>query len=92
MFHTLPRNGGNDERRARFGSIVASPEQPGGWKAEKVKIVVEAETPGDSTTMFRVLLNGKVVGQHLTAVQAHNIVGDILERVVFPDAAAPVSG
>ena len=34
------------------------------------RICVELETPGDSRTMFRLLINGAAVGEGLTAVQA----------------------
>lgn len=49
-----------------------------------MSITIQAETPGDSRTMFRVLVDLKVVAEHLTAAQAHNVVGDMLERIVMP--------
>jgi hypothetical protein len=53
--------------------------------ATKVKrIVVELETPGDSRIMFRLGLDGKIVGENLTAVQAHLLVGEILDRISIP--------
>ena len=53
--------------------------------ATKVKrIVVELETPGDSRTMFRLRMDDKVVGESLTAVQAHLLVGEILDRISIP--------
>jgi hypothetical protein len=51
------------------------------------RIIVELETPGDSRTMFRLMINDKAVGEGLTAVQAHILVGDILNRVTLPGAA-----
>lgn len=54
---------------------------------EAMSIVVQAETPGDSRTMFRVLVNDKIVAEDLTAVQAHLIVGECLERIALPKAA-----
>ncbi len=53
--------------------------------ATKVKrIVVELETPGDSRTMFRLGLDDKIVGENLTAVQAHLLLGEILDRISIP--------
>ena len=54
-------------------------------------IAVEAELAGDSRTMFRLRVNGKVVGEKLTAAQAHLLVGDFLERIALPNkATAPM--
>ena len=47
-------------------------------------ICVESETAGDPGTMFRVLADGELLGANLTAVQAHLLLGEILERVAFP--------
>lgn len=49
----------------------------------KVERIV-LETPGDSRTMFRLLLGNAVVGENLTAVQAHVLVGEILDRITVP--------
>jgi hypothetical protein len=43
------------------------------------RIVIELETPGDSRSLFRLRLDDKVVGEYLTAVQAHLLVGEILD-------------
>lgn len=48
------------------------------------RIVLELETPGNSRTMFRLLLGNAVVGENLTAVQAHVLVGEILDRITVP--------
>jgi hypothetical protein len=48
------------------------------------RIVIELETPGDSRSLFRLRLDNKVVGEHLTAVQAHLLVGEILDRITLP--------
>jgi hypothetical protein len=47
-------------------------------------IAVEAETPDDSATLFRLRIDDMIVGQELTAAQAHLLVGEILERVALP--------
>ena len=52
-----------------------------------MKIVLEAETPGDSGTMFRLHIDSALIGESLTAVQAHLLVGEILGRVVHPKSA-----
>jgi hypothetical protein len=49
-----------------------------------MRIIIETETPDESRTMFRVLLDAKVVGERLTAVQAHLVAGEIIERLVLP--------
>ena len=48
------------------------------------RIALELETPGDSRTMFRVLLNDKTIAEGLTAAQAHLVVGEALERIALP--------
>ena len=48
------------------------------------RILVELETPGDSRTLFRLLIDEKVVGRGLTAVQAHILVGEVLDRITLP--------
>jgi hypothetical protein len=45
------------------------------------QIVVEVETPGDSWTMFRLR---SIIAMGLTAVQAHLLVGEILDRIALP--------
>ena len=51
------------------------------------RIVIELETPGDSRSQFRLRLDDKVVGENLTAVQAHILVGEILDRITLPRPA-----
>ena len=45
------------------------------------RIVIELEIPGDSRSLFRLRLDNKVVGENLTAVQTHLLVGKILGRI-----------
>lgn len=52
------------------------------------RIIIETETPGDFRSMFRLLIDDKVIGEGLTAVQAHLLVGDILDRITVPVRAA----
>jgi hypothetical protein len=51
------------------------------------RIMIEAETPGDSRTMFGVRMDDLVIGQNLTAAQAHLIVGEVLDRLTIPRSA-----
>ena len=48
------------------------------------RIVIELETPGDSRSLFRLRLDNKVVGENLTAAQAHLLVSEILDRITLP--------
>jgi hypothetical protein len=45
------------------------------------QIVIELQTPGDSGTLFRLRLDNKVIGENLTAVQTHLLIGEILDRI-----------
>jgi hypothetical protein len=48
------------------------------------RITIEAQTPGDSRTMFRVLINEKAIAEDLTAAQAHLLAGEALDRMTLP--------
>jgi hypothetical protein len=45
-----------------------------------LKIVIESEVRGDLNSLFVVTLNGKLIAEHLTAVQAQLVVAEIMER------------
>jgi hypothetical protein len=45
------------------------------------QIVIELQTPGDSGSLFRLRLDNKVIGENLTAVQTHLLIGEILDRI-----------
>ena len=55
------------------------------------QIVIEAETPDDSRTMFRIRVDETVEAEGLTSAQAQIAVGEILEEITamekpeFPD-------
>jgi hypothetical protein len=49
-----------------------------------MRIIIETESPNDSGTMFRVLVDEKLVGAGLTAVQAELVIGEVIERFVLP--------
>jgi hypothetical protein len=51
------------------------------------RIIIELEIPGDSRSLFRLRLDNKVVGENLTAVQTHLLVGEILDRITLPRPA-----
>lgn len=46
-----------------------------------MKIAIETEAPNDPSTLFRLSVNNKVVGEHLTAVQTRDQVEEIIERL-----------
>jgi hypothetical protein len=48
------------------------------------QIVIEAEPPHYSRTMFRLRTDKHLIAEGLTAVQAHIVVGEILGRVALP--------
>lgn len=48
------------------------------------QIIIEPESPGDSRTMFCLLMDTSVIARNLTAVQAHILVGEILDRIALP--------
>ncbi len=50
------------------------------------QIVIETETPGDSRTMFRLRIDANAIAEGLTAVQAHVLVGEILESIAVPQS------
>ena len=52
-----------------------------------MRIVIEPEVPGDSRSLFRLLVGEKVVAEGMTAAQIHILVGDILEKVDQSEAA-----
>jgi hypothetical protein len=51
------------------------------------QIVIEAETPGDSRTMFRLRIDASLIADGLTSAQAHVLVGEILERIAMPKSS-----
>ena len=60
----------------------------GSDKMSVERIVIELETPGNSRSLFRLRLDNKVVGENLTAVQVHLLVGEILDRITLPRPSA----
>ncbi len=52
--------------------------------ARAYDIVIQCENPSDSTTLFRLMIGEKIITEHMTTVQVHLLVGDILERLVKP--------
>ena len=55
------------------------------------QIVIEAETPGDSRTMFRLRIDASAIAEGLTTVQAHVLVGEILERIAVPQSPSELA-
>jgi hypothetical protein len=48
------------------------------------QIAIEAETADDSRTKFRLSVDANVVADDLTVVQAHLLIGEILDRIASP--------
>ena len=53
----------------------------------RISVVIELEMPGDSRSLFRLRLDNRVVGENLTAVQTHLLIGEILDRITLPRPA-----
>jgi hypothetical protein len=49
-------------------------------------ISIELEVEGDSASPFVLKIDDAIFAQHLTAAQAHLLVGDFLERIALPNA------
>ncbi len=45
------------------------------------RILVEAETPDDPATMFRLRVAGTVIARGVTEAQAQLLIAEILERI-----------
>ncbi len=56
-------------------------------EARAYDIVIQSERPGNSATLFRLMLGQKLIAKNMTAVQVHILVGEILERLVRPIGA-----
>jgi hypothetical protein len=50
-----------------------------------LKILIETEILDDPTSLFMVILNGQLVGEHLTAAQVQLVVSEIMSRFVLGD-------
>jgi hypothetical protein len=48
------------------------------------KVIIEAQSPGDSRSLFRLLIEGRIVGNDLTAAQLHLLIGEILRLITLP--------
>jgi hypothetical protein len=53
------------------------------------RIVIEAEPPDDSRTVFRMCVDANLIGEGLTSAQVHMLVGEILDRIDLPEATPP---
>ena len=55
------------------------------------QIVIEAEPPGDAQSMFRLSIDANVIAKGVTVSQAYYLVGEVLERIGFPEHAEDVT-
>ena len=53
------------------------------------RIVIEAELPDDSRTVFRIRVDANLIGEGLTSAQVHILVGEILDRIDLPETTPP---
>jgi hypothetical protein len=52
------------------------------------EIVVEAETPGDFQTTFRLRVEGSVIAENVTELETQFLVSEMLERIPSLRSAA----
>ncbi len=45
------------------------------------RIVIEADTSNDSRSLFRLLVDGHLIGQGLTAAQVRLLLKEVLDRI-----------
>ena len=50
------------------------------------KVSFEAQSPGDSRSLFRLRIDEKLIAENLTAAQLHLLIGEILQLVTLPSA------
>jgi hypothetical protein len=79
---TCPREALNASNDANETAADRCEEAKMAWR-----ILIEAETPGDSRAMFRLRIDTTPIADGLTAAQAHLLVGRALERIALPKAA-----
>jgi hypothetical protein len=60
---------------------------PGSERTMVNQIVVEAETPDDSRTTYRLRVDANLIAEGLTAVQAQFLFGEIVDRIDPPRPA-----
>jgi hypothetical protein len=50
------------------------------------KVSFEAQSPGDSRSLFRLRIDEKLIAENLTAAQLLLLIGEILQLVTLPSA------
>jgi hypothetical protein len=55
------------------------------------QIMIEAKTPVNAQTMFRLRIDTALIAENLTAFQAHLLVREILERIEFAEAGTTLN-
>ena len=50
------------------------------------KVCFEAQSPGDSRSLFRLRIDEKLIAENLTAAQLHLLIGEILQLLTLPSA------
>ena len=54
------------------------------------QILIEAETPGDLRTTLRLSIDANVIAEKLTALQAHLLVWEVIERIAVVEVGKPL--
>jgi hypothetical protein len=55
------------------------------------QIVIEAEPPGDTQSMFRLSIDANLIAKGVTVSQAYYLVGEVLGRIGLPEHAEEVT-
>jgi hypothetical protein len=76
----------------RCGSVLFPTTQINRRWAEEItmmqQIVIDAETPDDSGTLFRLRIDANVIAEGMTKMQTHLLVGEILKRTALSKSSA----
>ena len=53
------------------------------------RIILENNSPADAPPVFRLLVDDDLIADALTPVQAHVLIGEILDRITLPPNNSP---
>jgi hypothetical protein len=86
FWKSKPRRGVADDVETANGAGRPGVSQRKG--RGRLKIIIESEVPNDPTALFMIILEGKLVAEHLTVAQVQLVVGDIMARAVLGKGSA----
>ena len=55
------------------------------------QILIEAESPDDAQSMFRLSIDANIIATGVTVAQAYYLVGEVLGRIALPEYAETVT-